>query len=295
MFQSFLYWNWPLKKQSYEIVRQHIYRFNPFCTGIGLWSGCIIALIASDAVFQSFLYWNWPLKRRANTRNWSNFRPFQSFLYWNWPLKLRSCRAAVSMPILFQSFLYWNWPLKTIRPPTAAYLYLVSILFVLELAFEVNIQNTTIDSVNCFNPFCTGIGLWRHGLFCRNRTQGNVSILFVLELAFEAGKICSNFTVIVVSILFVLELAFEEDGPAMCVDIVYWFQSFLYWNWPLKGVRCSLYAAILSGFNPFCTGIGLWRPPLWLAPPPHWPVSILFVLELAFEDFLFKYMLFSSL
>jgi len=134
-----------------------------------------------------------------------------------------------------------------------------------------------------FNPSYRGIGLWRfsksvfQAFFSMSQsflswnwplktilrswrvTKPDVSILLIVELAFEGGNAGAIPTPDVVSILLIVELAFEARGGRRiynadarvsillivelafeaeilrdCGEPIPLFQSFLSWNWPLK-------------------------------------------------------------
>ena len=80
-----------------------------------------------------------------------------------------------------------------------------------------------------------------------------------MELAFEEAAAIQAGRKAVVSILLIVELAFEEMVLRHAILVICGFQSFLSWNWLLKGITS-------------------------LAPAVKVSVSIILIVELAFED-----------
>ena len=136
--------------------------------------------------------------------------------------------------IWFQSFLSWNWPLKIRKTGQVLISYKVSILLIVELAFEEGGDLLPFLSQLRFNPSYRGIGLWRP-----RDTAGNIEAPWV-------------------SILLIVELAFEADLRRGGVKIQTEFQSFLSWNWPLKLADVKGMCYDRDSFNPSYRGIGLW-------------------------------------
>ncbi len=130
----------------------------------------------------------------------------------------------------------------------------------MELAFEASTRSDISWERVSFNPSSNGIGL--RGLKRKARQEmSEVSILLLMELAFEVGENLQSVEDQEVSILLLMELAFEdtdnnnETGKA-------------------------------SGFNPSSNGIGLRGCLQWWAqwiPSDNCIVSILLLMELAFE------------
>ena len=63
---------------------------------------------------------------------------------------------------VFQSFLSWNWLLKNCKGRTTQLRPTVSILLIVELAFEANFKYRKFHLLICFNPSYRGIGFWRY-------------------------------------------------------------------------------------------------------------------------------------
>ena len=237
VFQSFLSWNWPLKEHStfcqstspvvsilliVELAFEEfnmIYHdcvggsFNPSYRGIGLWS-------------------------RANYETAiSLMSEFQSFLSWNWPLKPAKTIACIILQE-FQSFLSWNWPLKQAKSAWGGEKKDVSILLIVELAFEAERSVLREQKADGFQSFLSWNWPLKTAFGPCYRSTKWVSILLIVELAFEVKKRQSLFwnqwcfnpsyrgiglwrrlikswssTKAYVSILLIVELAFEDTRP----------------------------------------------------------------------------------
>ena len=111
----------------------------------------------------------------------------------------------------------------------------VSILLLLELAFEDRVHKRAMAPRPRFNPSSIGIG-FRSVMPPPLRTfQSYVSILLLLELAFEAERGIFSIT----------------SGAK--------FQSFFYWNWLSKAPCKRSEALTACCFNPSSIGIGFRR------------------------------------
>ena len=159
----------------------------------------------------------------------------------------------------FQSFLSWNWLLKTRRGVWYRLVCHVSILLIVELAFEEAVQPVHITPKRCFNPSYRGIGFWswRYPLNLFQGPSFNPSYRGIgfWSMLRKHCRIMANF----VSILLIVELAFEAFGVNMSKYIRLLFQSFLSWNWLLKTKAERMQAVLEIGFNPSYRGIGFWR------------------------------------
>ena len=136
LFQSFLSWNWLLKKDTLWPTNTSPSSFNPSYRGIGFWrtnSGVIpcVEILSFNPSYRGIGFWS----SMDNKEKFEDLK-FQSFLSWNWLLKIypRSFYRALSprfnpsyrgigfwsvivpaygvTAIWFQSFLSWNWLLK---------------------------------------------------------------------------------------------------------------------------------------------------------------------------------------
>ena len=87
-----------------------------------------------------------------------------------------------------------------------------------------------------------------------------------------------------VSILLLLELAFEERGHLIRGSKWVEFQSFFYWNWLSKPKVSSMSLNFLGSFNPSSIGIGFRSSSCFALLSIVQVVSILLLLELAFEE-----------
>ena len=111
---------------------------------------------------------------------------------------------------MFQSFLSWNWLLKIRIRQLNMQKRNVSILLIVELAFEEVMRLVNYPFTGCFNPSYRGIGFWR-GQQCRKHTK---------YWEFQSF----------LSWNWLLKLLWEHDIECKVVG----FQSFLSWNWLLK-------------------------------------------------------------
>ena len=159
-------------------------------------------------LFQSFLSWNWPLK----VYHMPYVYPYQvvSILLivelafeggvasggfggdfcFNPSYRGIGLWSALNLILFvyqqkFQSFLSWNWPLKASFFSVDILLRFVSILLIVELAFEALQRSGKAFCVKSFNPSYRGIGLWRMGAMLALFAVPVVSILLIVELAFE--------------------------------------------------------------------------------------------------------------
>ena len=358
VFQSFLSWNWPLK--YYPPPRSHhpspvsilliveLAFEAPHCPIITKRLPVVSILLIVELAFEE--------TRKKNTISRHRcFNPsYRGIGLWS------LCELNPDyLPIKFQSFLSWNWPLKSISAQLRTLSQVVSILLIVELAFEGEMRVLGISPYWSFNPSYRGIGLWRPPNDFENVKRLQVSILLIVELAFEALAVLlsvplfpgfqsflswnwplkaagtartmllygfqsflswnwplkiwwerqiqggstvsillivelafevllSNWAVaaFLVSILLIVELAFEVSRRNGSHHYVDQFQSFLSWNWPLKSSFEQLGSSSFSGFNPSYRGIGLWRYTRSFDRSTVARVSILLIVELAFEDLL---------
>ena len=140
--------------------------FNPSSIGIGFRRSSSFSGSNNRQSFQSFFYWNW-LSKPGNLAR--SIRVLDRFNPSSIGIGFRRPRAKVNLipSEVFQSFFYWNWLSKAIltcikRPKTT-----VSILLLLELAFEAAIAQRWNIGQGGFNPSSIGIGFRRRP--CRIR------------------------------------------------------------------------------------------------------------------------------
>ena len=233
MFQSFLSWNWLLK------ILITLELPNKIIVSILL----IVELAFEDRggryrkrrhqLFQSFLSWNWLLKIFKPWRTTNNFRSFNPSYrgIGFWRTIFVHCRKNL---ISFQSFLSWNWLLKNMTVTFYFCLIVVSILLIVELAFEG--ENLILFGVAfiVFQSFLSWNWLLKSVCIYLEYRRAAVSILLIVELAFEGLMACRSLSL-----------------PSL-------FQSFLSWNWPLKCGSIRRHACFYPRFNPSYRGIGFW-------------------------------------
>ena len=161
---------------------------------------------------------------------------------------------------MFQSFFYWNWLSKGGCGSIFLLIISVSILLLLELAFEVQHYLEQGYSIRGFNPSSIGIGFRSINILKRNLWQNQVSILLLLELAFEVSIMNGTDTKLSGFNPSSIGIGFRSRAGLKFQNRRLMFQSFFYWNWLSK---------FLLDME---RGLGI-------------PVSILLLLELAFEAF----------
>ena len=127
----------------------------------------------------------------------------------------------------FQSFLSWNWLLKWMDTFAMPWGLPVSILLIVELAFEECFSKWAMDLYTSFNPSYRGIGFWRKH-FCFAQTISRSFNPSYRGIGFwRQGRRGSAAPPIFVSILLIVELAFEAytraqpSGPTACFNPSY--------------------------------------------------------------------------
>ena len=140
------------------------YCFNPSSIGIGFRSSILYMVWKFECLFQSFFYWNWLSKRTAPKPPPSKVTRFNpSSIGIGFRRGIRLSRR--SFVVGFQSFFYWNWLSKPRWKTYTRFSRGVSILLLLELAFEALSVFNVHHFFRSFNPSSIGIGFrssrWR--------------------------------------------------------------------------------------------------------------------------------------
>ena len=192
VFQSFLSWNWLLKKIEGFRNDSSIHGFNPSYRGIGFWSRStrpatvyirnVSILLIVELAFEGTNFFHFPVVDIG-------FNPsYRGIGFWSAkhaPLQLFQSYVSILLIVelafegrllllfyswlwLFQSFLSWNWLLKGCTPLFLMGAAFVSILLIVELAFEALGNDFPVFRTASFNPSYRGIGFWR---ICRKLIQ----------------------------------------------------------------------------------------------------------------------------